>query len=424
MMSFLLPAGTEPFARLRYANLVLLGLMPAALLLARGGAEVIMAVIGLSFLWATVAERRWGNLAERTIAILLVTWLLLNLAVSPLALDPEISFSRSLLWLRFVIFFAATSTWLLRSRDDLKLLLVFWSITLALAMLDGYVQLVTGMSLTGNVVTGDRLSGPLERPNIGMFTARMGFPLLAMAFFLLASKGTASARRILPLTAFALVAFVFVILSGERTAAILTMTAILFGAGIVVLRVRRLRLYGLLLLAAVPVAFLLLYTLSSNVQARVGAFWRDIDNFWASPYGQIFRVAFGIWKRNPLTGSGMKNFQLACERAALPGLHDACYPHAHNIYLEWLSESGLVGFACFVIFVALLAWRVLRLTWTRPGQRLTGTALCGTLIVTLFPVAATQSFFSNWPAMVVWTALGVMAGVTRIAQQTAADKAA
>src|SRR3546814_8414514 len=88
-----------------------------------------------------------------------------------------------------------------------------------------------------------------------MFTARMGFPLLAAALTLAASKRISASRLVL-LAGFALVAFAFIILSGERTAAILTMMAVLFGAGIVILRARQLRLYGLLLLAAVPAAFL------------------------------------------------------------------------------------------------------------------------------------------------------------------------
>lgn len=420
MMSFLLPAGTEPFARLRYANLVLLGLMPAALLLARGGAEVIMAVIGLSFLWVTVAERRWGNLTERTVAILLVTWLLLNLIISPLAIEPAVSFSRSLLWLRFVVFFAATSTWLLRSRDDLKLLLVFWSITLALAMLDGFVQLATGTSLTGNAISANRLTGPLDRPNIGMFTARAGFPLLAAALLLIGDRSL-TVSRVLPVTVFAATAFAFIILTGERTAAVLTMLSLIAGAGIIVLLIPAWRIFGLTLAAAVPVALLALFELSADVQQRVGQFWTDISNFGASPYGRIFHAAFEIWQRNPVTGAGLKGFQNACHVLLSPDMADACHPHAHNIYLEWLSESGLVGFTCFAAFVALLTWRVLRLTWTRPDRRLTGTALCGGLIVTLFPVAATQSFFSNWPAMLVWMALGAIAGMERIARRATPD---
>src|SRR3546814_11304865 len=98
-------------------------------------------------------------------------------------------------------------------------------------MLDGYVQLLTGTSLSGNIATGERLTGPLDRPNIGMFTARMGFPLLAAALTLAASKRISASRLVL-LAGFALVAFAFIILSGERTAAILTMMAVLFGAGI------------------------------------------------------------------------------------------------------------------------------------------------------------------------------------------------
>lgn len=424
MMSFFLPASTGPFARLRHANLVLLGLMPAALLLARGGAEVIMAVIGLSFLWVTVAERRWSNLTERTVAVLLVTWLLLNLVVSPLAIEPMVSFSRSLLWLRFVMLFAATSTWLLQSRDDLKLLLAFWATTLALGMLDGFVQLATGTSLSGNLIaSANRLTGPLDRPNIGMFTARTGFPLLA-AVLLLMDGGSLPLRRVFPVAAFAAIAFAFIILTGERTAAVLTMLSLIASAGIIVLLVPAWRIYGLTLAAAVPAALLVLFELSVDVQQRAGQFWTDISDFWSSPYGRIFHAAFEIWERNPVTGAGLKGFQNACRVLLSPDMADACHPHAHNIYLEWLSESGLVGLVCFIAFVALLAWRVLRLTWTRPDRRLTGAALCCGLIITLFPVAATQSFFSNWPAMLTWMALGVVAGVERIAQRATPDTTA
>ena len=423
MLSFFMPDRTEPFARLRYANLLLFGLMPAALLLARGAAEVIMAVIGLSFLWVTIAERRWNNLTERTIAILLVTWLLLNLVISPLALEPMVSYSRSLLWLRFVIFFAAASTWLLRSRKDLRILLVLWSVTLALAMLDGYVQFATGTSLSGNVMQTARLTGPLDRPNIGIFTARIGFPLLGMAFLLVGSRRLQTGR-LLAITGFAVIAFVFIILTGERTAAVLTMMSVIAGAAIVVLLVPGWRLYGFMLAAAVPAGLLGLFALSRDVQIRVSQFWQDVSHFWSSPYGKIYHAAFEIWKHNPVTGAGLKGFQNACETQLPSAMDGACYPHAHNIYLEWLSESGLLGLACFLLFVAVLAFLVLRLVMTRPDRRLIGAALCGGLIVTLFPVAATQSFFSNWPAMLAWTTLSAVAGITHIAQKDAPDRPA
>lgn len=412
---FLQLSETGPYATLRQANLLLFGLMPAALLLTRGGAEVIMAVIGLSYLWVTVAERRWNNFAEPLAAILLITWVLLNVVVSPLALDPAQSFSRSLLWLRFVVFFIATARWLIRSRQDLKILVALWSATLALSMLDGYVQLISGTSLSGHARQVNRLTGPLDRPNIGMFTSRIGFPLLAMALMLHANRRQVG--RMLATAAFALVAFVFIILSGERTAALLTMASVVLGAGIVAFLVRPLRVYGVLLAATVPVVFWILYHWSDAVHTRVINFWADIDNFWSSPYGEIFRAAFRIWQHFPIAGSGLKGFQDACRTVLPPDMAEGCHPHAHNIYLEWLSESGLIGLICFLSFVIVLAVLVLRLTWTRPDRRLIGAVLCGGLIVTLFPIAATQSFFSNWPAMLTWTALGAIAGIMRVASQ-------
>jgi len=423
MMAIFTTVGAEPFGRLRQANLILLGLMPAALLLARGGAEIIMAVIGVSFLCSTVGQRKWDNLTEPVVAILLVTWILLNLVISPLAIEPAVSFSRSLLWLRFVMFFAATATWLLRDIRDLKVVLALWAATLALAMLDGYVQLATGTSLSGHRRDGSRLTGPLERPNIGMFVTRMGFPLLAIAMLLRERREKAGPRLFL-LVFFALTAFAFVILSGDRTASVLTVLAILSGAGIVVVFIPRLSLYAALLVAVVSAILVLLFIVDKAVQDRVLSLWETLNNFWSSPYGKIFHAAFKIWQQEPITGAGLKGFQNACQTLLPPSMADACHPHAHNIYLEWLSESGLIGATGFVAFVVTAAVMVLRLTLARPDRRLTGAVLCGGLIVTLFPVAATQSFFSNWPAMVLWTALGVIVAVARIGIGTPADEPA
>lgn len=409
----------EPYARLRQTNLLLLGLMPAALLLARGGAEVIMAVIGLSFLWSTLAQRRWENFGIVSVVILIATYFILNLIVSPAAADVATSFSRSLLWLRFVMFFAAMVTWLLRSPSDIRLIVVMWGATLALAMADGYVQLATGISLTGQPIDGRRLTGPLDRPNIGMFIARIGAPLVA-ATILLTLGRTSRRYWYLASALVVLIAFAFIILSGERTATILTILAFLAAAVIAIMFMPGRRLHILGLVAVIPLCLLALYALSHSVQMRVENLQTDVSGFWTSPYGRIFHTAFRIWLENPLTGSGLKGFQDAC--FAL-GLSFPCHPHAHNIYLEWLSESGIIGLACFLAFVASLAWPVLQIIVHRPGKRLVGAALCGGLILTLFPVSATQSFFSNWPAMVMWTALGMIAATTRLALQPSSAEA-
>jgi O-antigen ligase len=396
---------------LRRANLFFLGILPGALLLSRGAAEVLIGLISLSFLICILAERRWDYLTEPVVMILIATWLVLNLIVSPLAFSPEASFGRSLPWLRFVLFFAATVMWLLRSPDDFKFVLIAWSAILALAILDGYVQLATGMSLSGHVIQGNRLTGPLNRPNIGIFVARSAFPLLAIALLLSSERRTAGGY--IAIAVLAAAAFVFVLLTGERTAAMLTLLAALTLAAIVVFFMPGRRWIGALLAVVVPGSMLLLFHASKTVQVRTAEFWSVVDNFWTSVYGRIFASAFKLWERNPLTGVGLKNFEAACE-ASVPPVTTHCYQHAHNIYLEWLSESGLVGLACFLAFVTAITMPVL-LVVSRAETRLVGAALICGLIVTLFPLAATQSFFSNWPAMVMWTALAVLTATARAA---------
>ena len=59
------------------------------------------------------------------------------------------------------------------------------------------------------------------------------------------------------------------------------------------------------------------------------------------------RAGIKIFKNNTLLGSGFKTFRFAC----LEFIHKkniACTSHPHNIYIEILSDTGIIGFLIFV----------------------------------------------------------------------------
>lgn len=64
--------------------------------------------------------------------------------------------------------------------------------------------------------------------------------------------------------------------------------------------------------------------------------------------GELWRMAVRIWLQNPLTGIGPRGFATAI------GIPQA---HAHNLYLQVLSEYGLYGAALLAAFIAALAKR-------------------------------------------------------------------
>ena len=407
-----LPAASDWSDMLRRINLVLFCLLPLLLLFWRGGADAAASIIGISFLAVVIARRQWGIATHPILAVLLGIWLLLNLLVSPLAVDPAASFSRSVAWLRFALLFAAVVTWLIRSRSDLKLVASLWGATIAFSIVDGLVQLLRGTSLTGNPMYAmTRITGPLDRPNIGMFVTRFGLPLLAAAPLLLGMR----ARSAYIVTAATAVGFAFILLTGERSAALLTVAALSTAGVGSILVFPRYRFHGLaVLLAAGSVGAAVTIT-SDRIWSRVEQLGEVLRHFSESHYAELFGIGIDVWRNYPIFGAGMKNFEGSCWAISAPKVSDGCPSHPHNAYIEWLAETGVTGLLGYVVFLLLLllaAWPLLR---GGAVARLTGLLIAGCFIVLLFPLIATQSIFSNWPALVFWISLSLTMAIVRLA---------
>ena len=308
--------------------------------------------------------------------------------------------------------FAAVVTWLIQSRRDLRLVASLWGATLAFSIVDGLVQLVRGMSLTGNLMYSEiRITGPLERPNIGMFVARIGFPLLA-ATPLLFGLGARSASVV---AAFTTVGLAFILLTGERSAALLSVAALVTASIGSILVFPRYRLHGMaVLLLACSVGAAVIAT-SERIWNRARELGTVLRHFSESHYAELFGIGLDVWRTYPVFGAGMKNFQASCWAISATKVSDGCPSHPHNIYIEWLAETGTVGLTGYLIFLVLLitaAWPLLRGSMT---ARVTGLLVAGCFVVLLFPLIATQSIFSNWPALVFWASLSLTMAVVRLA---------
>ncbi|MBS4046653.1 MAG: O-antigen ligase family protein [Alphaproteobacteria bacterium] len=399
---------------LRQINLVLFALLPMLLLFSRGGADAAATIIGLSFLAVVIARRQWSLAAHPLLASLLVIWLLLNLLVSPLAIEPADSFSRSVVWLRFALLFAATTCWLIQSRRDLKLVVAIWGGALAVSIIDGLVQVITGTSLSGNpLYNTTRLTGPLDRPNIGMYVARVGFPLLAATPLLLDPRR--HSLRIAAVAIAAAIGFIFILLTGERSAALLSVAALGIGGLGAILIFPRYRLQVLITLFLAVTAGGIIAAMSERIWYRVVQFSAVLKHFSDSHYAELFGIGLDIWRSYPVFGAGMKNFQASCWAISAPVVTDGCPAHPHNVYIEWMAETGTVGLIAYLVFVALVLATARPLLRGGPVARVTGLLIAGCFVILLFPLVPTQSQFSNWPALVFWTSLALTMAVVRLA---------
>jgi O-Antigen ligase len=379
--------------------------LPVLFLVGRAPADVAMSLIGLFLLARSALRRDWAWLRTPWVVAGLAVWVYLILA-SALAEDVAGAYSRALPFGRFVLFGAALQHWLLVERGPRQAMLIALGAVIAFVLLDSLLQFATGQDILGQTYEAERLTGPFADTVPGTFIVKTCFPVLGLALALAA----AWRRRWRNSLAIGLVVVLAlaVTVTGERIA------LVMLGIGLLpfFLLLRELRLP--LLLAGLAALVLVAGTvvLSPDLTQRmVGQTTHDLEDFWGRRYGELFLRSVKIWRTEPVTGIGLRNFRHECANQhfkALGPVEDRCYTHPHQIYLEWLVETGAIGFLGFIALLALWGRDLisgLRTVEARDYPIAVG-ALAG-LLVFLWPLRSSMSFFSNWNAILFWLMLGL-----------------
>jgi O-antigen ligase len=384
--------------------------LPLVFVLGRSPADVLISLLALLFLLRSATTGGWRWLKTPWVLAGLGFWLYL-LGQSAFAVEPGDAYGRALPFCRFVLFAAALQHWLLAEERQRWRFLISLALAVGFVALDCLYQYATGADLFGNVPEGKfRLSGPFENDVAGTFMAKTGLPLIGALIVLALARG----RRAWlwgGLLAAALAAVV--LLTGERTA------FATFGMGLLVmaLAIRAIRLpwllIGMLGLGLVTAAI----TGNGELKERfVGHTSADLQDFWSGRYGIIFVKAWEVFEEEPAFGVGLKNFRQTCETpnfAHKGPVESWCFTHPHNPYMELLAETGAIGLLAFLALMAL-AGRDIAGGWRR--DRADHALLVGAsaaLLLFLFPFMVSKSIFSNWNAILFWTALGLALAIAR-----------
>lgn len=101
--------------------------------------------------------------------------------------------------------------------------------------------------------------------------------------------------------------------------------------------------------------------LAASVFPRQLALERLMD----APRFIIWQAAIDVWKAHPLLGAGVDCFEPAYKALGIvfdPKIFDPPIPHPHNVYLQFLAETGVVGTVVLLAFLGgNAAWGGLRL---------------------------------------------------------------
>lgn len=318
------------------------------------------------------------------------------------AVEPGKTWSTVATTLRYLPF-ALFVPWALRDAARWPAFVAAVGVIVALWAIDAYVQMATGYSL-GGAAEKERVSGIFGAGNL-----KLGPVLATLSPFVLLAARMRLGRRGLVLAYVLLAAPI--LLAGSRAA---WLSYALVGVLLAWHETRDARRFFAVLAAlALALAAIGAFALHDSVRfgARIERSLRALQGTEAAvdeaSAGRlsIWRTALSMSAAHPATGVGVRGFRYAYPDYAGAGdrfvdtSSDTGASHAHQIMLEVLSETGVIG---LVLWIAG-AWFALR-AWRRADVAARERALAPglALVAMCFPLNTHLAFYSAWWGLLFW----------------------
>jgi O-antigen ligase len=405
----------------------LLVVLAVLVLLPIGRTSELPLLIGALVGFGWLLPRRLAPLADprlRLILVLFACYWIPALLSAFTAVMPQKTWMTVLEVLRFLPF-ALFVAWALRKPAAWPTFLMAVASVCALWVIDAWVQFLSGYSL-GGAPEHERLSGIFGAENL-----KLGPVLAVLSPFFLEAARRRGGRLGLLLAFFTIL--IPILLAGSRAAWLsFALVCVVFAWR----ETRSIRRFLPLLLGA-----------GIGIALSVGLMLRDSDRFDAriersllvfqgteqavdeASAGRlrIWHAAAGMIGAHPLTGVGVRGFRYDYAKHAESG-DQFVDPntgqgalHAHQIVLEVLAETGIVGLL-FWIFGSVQALRSWRGASIEQRERAFVPALA--LVAMCFPLNTHLAFYSAWWGLFFWWLLALFCAALAAGPEQAQGNAA
>lgn len=398
-----------------------MALIPLTMFLGPFLTDLCISLISITFLARSYRQASWSWLYGSWVKLFLSFWLFM-LVRSTWALDPIEAFTHSVLLVRYGLLTVAMAHWLVL-KDEVRTLLLYGTLfAVSFAVIDGLVQFLVGFDLLGKPPHHhSRLTGPLNRPRLGLTLAWLGVPLISIALAKLVGSIFQQKERLWLWGLLSFGVLLVGVASGDRGG----LLEMLLGITLLGCLGAQYRRYLFKLAFFAPVALALVYAYNpATFDRQVFRTIETIQHFSSSDYGVVYRGGLHTFLDYPLFGVGARQYRDICSQnhsdikmETSPGsneykwLNDRyhCGYHPHNLYLELLSESGVLGFCLFfALFITILrlAWQYRKLI----SQDAFVLGCVAVLLSRLFPALPAGSVYVVWSSVPLWLMLGVIWG--------------
>ena len=356
-------------------------------------------------------------------ALLIVHSLILNIEYT----------HKAIFYLRFLIFPFALSYVIEKNYLKLNLLKHFYIIFILLFSVDLFLQFKTGQNILGfdlktingypnheissdelkNFRVSSRVSG-LMGDELGAGAVLLVFGLLSILFL---NNLQSKKEIIFTISSFLIILF-FIFITGDRSPVIIFICFIIFLSFFI----HQIRKYFFHFIIILGILIYLIFSFSPVTKYRYidnpieltnnkeKLFSKNkLKNILTTDWGKHYLVSLEMIKDKPLFGHGIKSSRSKCKNF-IKYLDEkyrlrACSTHPHNILLEILVDTGVVG-----LFILLfLVFKYFQIIYTKDKNKLFRTSnkmIFLLLLAFILPIKPSGSIFSTWYGSLPWLIAG------------------
>jgi len=384
---------------------VLICLIPSSLVIGAAVSEFFVSFSALFFLIYTIINKDWLYYKKK-IFIFFIFFYIYIVFVSLTSEFPINSLRSSAFYFRFYLMFLAIWFVLDNNKNFPKYFLVSIITPLTLCFFYSLGDVYKSVRFE-SMISDYRISGPFGTELIqGSYFLR--FLILFLGVYTLINNNFKNKFIYYSIFFFS----IFIILvSGERSAIgllfIFLFLFLFFSEFIIIEKIK----FFLLIISIVFLSILYLPGLKTRIfdntksliieKGELKAFSRGHQEHYAS--------ALKMFKKNIITGVGIRNFRLECRKDEYRYIGvNSCTTHPHNTYLQFLSETGIIGF----LFIAALLFYIskfliLNFLLVIKGNKIANSSVIFSIaiFINIFPLVPTGSFFNNWLSTIYYIPL-------------------
>ncbi len=395
--------------------ILLFSFFPASILAGNFLINISIIIIGSLFILKLI--RNEINFAEYKINFYLLIFFFLSLVINLIfSNDIYLSYQRVLKFFFVIFFILAFKFLILNYHDKLKYIYRIWSLIFLVVILDLIFEFLMGKNILGqnSIMPGRLGSFTGEESVVGHFF--VGFCLI-----FLSSKNELS-KDVFSNILLAIFLIVIAFFIGERANLIRLCLIILIFAYFIFklnLKTKLIAILGFLI-----VIFSITPLLNDQYKWRYynhlelifakNGFTKYLDD---SQYGAHRNVAKEIFLDNPIFGVGIKNFRVESANKKYDELdhkknHLRISNHPHELYYEFLSETGLFGLICFLIFISLSI--IISLKSFIQNKNIYQFSAFLFVTASILPVLPTGSFLATYASSIFWINYAIMMGYCNV----------